>query len=69
MTYQKEITLRPLSRGFHIITQEVLAALPHPLPATGMLNKLRTGTLRVLGPGRAGGYEDHLPQARAGERP
>lgn len=37
MINQKEMTLRPMSRGFHIITREVLKALPI-LPKVGMLN-------------------------------
>ena len=37
MTLQKEIRLRPLPRGFHIVTREVLSQLP-PLPQTGLLN-------------------------------
>ena len=28
MTYQVEITLKPFSRGFHLITDDIIAALP-----------------------------------------
>lgn len=28
MTYQVEITLKPFSRGFHLITDDIVAALP-----------------------------------------
>ncbi len=37
MILQKEITLRAYPRGFHLITREVLEALP-PLPDTGLFN-------------------------------
>lgn len=37
MIIQKEILLKPKIRGFHLITSEVLAALPN-LPKVGMLN-------------------------------
>jgi secondary thiamine-phosphate synthase enzyme len=37
MIIQKEIRLKPKSRGFHLITSEVLAGLPN-LPKVGMLN-------------------------------
>lgn len=37
MILQKEFTLRAYPRGFHIITREVMEALP-PLPPTGLLN-------------------------------
>ncbi len=36
MILQKEFSLRAHSRGFHLITREVLEALP-PLPDTGLL--------------------------------
>ena len=29
MTYQVEITLKPFSRGFHLITDDIIAALPN----------------------------------------
>ena len=29
MTYQAEITLKPFSRGFHLITDDIIAALPN----------------------------------------
>lgn len=37
MIRQTEFTLRPRSRGFHLITDEVAAQLP-PLPETGLLH-------------------------------
>lgn len=41
MWQQKSITLRPRSRGFHLVTDEVLAALPE-------LAKCRVGLLHLL---------------------
>ena len=37
MIQQTEFTLRPMPRGFHVITGEVMSNLP-PLPETGLLN-------------------------------
>ena len=37
MVQQVEITLRPMSRGFHLVTGEILRQLPK-LPKTGMVN-------------------------------
>ncbi len=37
MVIQKEIRLKPRSRGFHLITTEILSALPN-LPKTGLVN-------------------------------
>lgn len=37
MVQQVEISLRSMSRGFHLITDEVLRQLP-PLPKTGIMN-------------------------------
>lgn len=37
MILQCEITLRPRSRGFHLVTDEIIRNLP-PLPATGLLH-------------------------------
>lgn len=37
MTEQIEFTLRPVSRGFHLVTAEVRRHLP-PLPEKGLLN-------------------------------
>jgi len=37
MICQKEIILRPMSRGFHLITSEIIGNLP-ALPHTGILN-------------------------------
>lgn len=37
MIWQKEIVLKPVSRGFHLITEIVKAELPQ-LPEVGMLN-------------------------------
>lgn len=39
--YQKEITLSAYKRGFHLITREVLAALPE-------LTKIKVGMLQVF---------------------
>ena len=36
MVSQTEFTLRPRTRGFHLITDEVVRNLP-PLPQTGLL--------------------------------
>lgn len=41
MWAQREITLRPRERGFHVVTDEVLAALPE-------LGSLRMGMLHVF---------------------
>lgn len=38
MIQQTEFTLPAKSRGCHLITREVLAQLPKPLPKTGLLN-------------------------------
>ena len=35
MTYQVEITLKPFSRGFHLITDDIISALPN---LTGMVH-------------------------------
>lgn len=37
MIIQKEIRLKPKSKGFHLITSEILSALPN-LPKIGMVN-------------------------------
>jgi thiamine phosphate synthase YjbQ (UPF0047 family) len=37
MIHQTEFTLHPRTRGFHLITTEVLQNLP-TLPETGLLN-------------------------------
>lgn len=37
MIQQVEITLRPHTRGFHLVTEEIVRQLP-PLPQTGLLN-------------------------------
>ena len=37
MIQQTEFTLRPMPRGFHVITGEVMSNLP-PLPEIGLLN-------------------------------
>lgn len=37
MIQQIEITLRPLSRGFHLVTGEIIRQMP-PLPKTGIIN-------------------------------
>lgn len=37
MVIQKEFALRPFSRGFHLITQDVLVQL-NPLPSCGILH-------------------------------
>lgn len=37
MIQQVEITLRPKSRGFHLVTSEIVRQLP-TLPATGIIN-------------------------------
>ena len=37
MIQQKELTLKPRRRGFHLVTDEVTSQLP-PLPETGLLN-------------------------------
>ncbi|MDO9153814.1 MAG: secondary thiamine-phosphate synthase enzyme YjbQ [Paludibacter sp.] len=47
MIVQKEITLRSRSRGFHLITDEILAHLP-ALPETGLLNLFMKHTSAAL---------------------
>lgn len=37
MIQQKEITLRPMSRGFHLVTREIVQQLPR-LPKVGLVN-------------------------------
>ena len=37
MIQQVEITLKPKSRGFHLVTSEILSQLPQ-LPKTGIIN-------------------------------
>lgn len=49
MWSQKEIVLRPLERGIHLMTNEILQDLP-PLPEVGLLNlfiKHTSGALSV----------------------
>jgi secondary thiamine-phosphate synthase enzyme len=41
MWYQRELTLAPRPRGFHLITRDVLKALPE-------LERLKTGMLQVF---------------------
>ena len=41
MWYQREVTLAPRPRGFHLITHEVLKAIPE-------LERLRIGMLQVF---------------------
>lgn len=41
MWHQTELTLRPLARGFHLITRDVVAALPE-------LQRLEVGLLNVF---------------------
>ena len=41
MWHQREITLRPQPRGFHLVTREVLAALPE-------IRSVRVGLLHLL---------------------
>lgn len=38
MIQQKEFPLSAKSRGCHLVTQEILANLPKPLPKVGLLN-------------------------------
>ncbi len=38
MLQQTEFQLLPKSRGMHLVTAEILANLPSPLPANGLLN-------------------------------
>ena len=38
MIQQKEFTLSAKRRGCHLVTQEIMANLPRPLPKTGLLN-------------------------------
>ena len=37
MTAQKEFTLTPRRRGFHLVTEEIIRNLP-PLPSSGILH-------------------------------
>ena len=48
MIQQTEFTLRPMPRGFHIITGEIVRRLP-PLPETGLLNIFVRHTSCALG--------------------
>ena len=72
MIQQVEFTLRARSRGFHLITDEVLSHLPQ-LPKTGLLNLFVQHTSCALSicenwdPDVRGGYGDDLRQTRAGE--
>jgi secondary thiamine-phosphate synthase enzyme len=47
MTIQTEFTLRPKSRGFHLITDEVISNLPK-LPEAGLLNLFMKHTSAAL---------------------
>lgn len=38
MISQREFTLKARSRGFHLVTEEVLSNLPSSLPETGLLH-------------------------------
>lgn len=38
MIHQTEFRLPKKSRGCHLITDEILSRLPHPMPACGLLN-------------------------------
>ena len=40
MIAQTELRLPPVRRGCHLITGDILRALPAPLPAAGLLNVL-----------------------------
>ena len=40
MVQQLEITLTPKSRGFHLVTSEIIRQLPK-LPKTGFINILK----------------------------
>ncbi len=37
MVLQKQIVLKPYSKGFHLVTEEIIAQLP-PLPESGILH-------------------------------
>ncbi|MAH60554.1 MAG: hypothetical protein CMB95_06980 [Flavobacteriaceae bacterium] len=45
MTYQAEITLKPFSRGFHLITDDIITALPN---LTGIVHVFIKHTLASL---------------------
>ena len=45
MVQQVEITLKAKSRGFHLVTSEILSQLPK-LPKTGIVNIFRTVRLK-----------------------
>lgn len=47
MIYQKEITLVPHSKGFHLITSEIINNLP-PLPQEGLLHLFLKHTSAAL---------------------
>lgn len=47
MIVQKEITLRPQNRGVHLVTAEIMSALP-ALPKCGILNLLIKHTSAAL---------------------
>lgn len=41
MWFQKEITLKPRSRGFHLVTTEILALLPE-------MQRIKTGLMNIF---------------------
>lgn len=47
MIWQKELALKPYNRGYHLITETVVAALPD-LPSAGLLNILIRHTSAAL---------------------
>ena len=47
MIVQKEITLHPQNRGVHLVTAEIMSALPQ-LPSSGILNLLIKHTSAAL---------------------
>jgi secondary thiamine-phosphate synthase enzyme len=47
MTYQVEITLKPFSRGFHLITDDVIVALPNQTGIVHVFIKHTSASLTI----------------------
>ena len=47
MTYQVEITLKPFTRGFHLITDDIIAALPNQMGIVHVFIKHTSASLTI----------------------
>ena len=47
MTYQLEITLKPFSRGFHLITDDIISALPNQTGIVHVFIKHTSASLTI----------------------